>query len=223
MNSIDIFILIILFLTAISGLRKGFVLSIFSIVGFILSLFIAKLYYPVVSRFLISNTGIFTKISTFVSERVLKLTRGTSSTQSTESILDLFKLPTTLKEGVISNSTGVEQSAQNLISDNLTNIVITIISFFIVFIVAKILLNIAVKILDNITRLPGLNEVNKLLGFVIGVTKGIIIVYIIFAILTPVIAMYPDGFIANNTINSKLGYYFYTNNIIIMYLKTLSL
>jgi len=162
MNSIDIFILIILFLTALSGLRKGFVLSIFSIVGFILSLLIAKLYYPVVSRFLINNTGIFTKINTFVSERVLKLTRGTSSTQSTESLLDLFKLPKTLKEGVISNSTGIEQPAQNLISNNLSNIVIIIISFFIVFIVAKLILFIAVRMLDNIARLPGLNQVNKL-------------------------------------------------------------
>jgi len=222
LNAIDILIIAIFLAFGLSGYNKGFILSFFNLIGFIVSLYIAKLYYPIVYKYIVNNTEIYMKIKTYVVERVANMFSTIASGESMEGIIDSFKLPDPMKAGVIKNSYEMTQPIQETMGNDITNLIVTIISFLIVFLVAKIILFIVIRVLDGVSHLPVLNMANKSLGLGFGVLKGGLMVYVLFAILTPVITMFPDGFIANNTINSKLGNFFYTKNIIIMFIKTIS-
>nr|WP_279380163.1 CvpA family protein [Sporosalibacterium faouarense] len=114
---------------------------------------------------------------------------------------------------------GLTSSAGNYISDTLSHLFINIISIVVIFILARMVLVLIVNIANKISKLPILNTVNKTSGLFLGVIKGVLIIFIIFTILTPFIIISPEGTIASQTYHSTLGEFFYSNNIIIGFLK----
>ncbi|WP_183108777.1 CvpA family protein [Thermohalobacter berrensis] len=185
----DYIIILILLFNSLGGFRNGFIISAFNLVGFILSIYIAKLYYPILSEYIKANPAFFDKVKGFVEK----------FSQNIPLYNDIY-------------------SGEMLIN-MLTERAIDIISIVLVFFIAKILIYLAITILDNIAQLPILKQVNHISGLVFGLAKGILILYVLFALLTPVIKVFPDSFIAKGTLNSTFGYYLYNYNIIISYLK----
>ena len=59
MNCLDIVMIFILIYTMVNGLRLGFILSIFRIIQFILSIVITKKYYPYIYGYIINNTKVY--------------------------------------------------------------------------------------------------------------------------------------------------------------------
>ena len=57
---LDILLVIALILFALNGRRRGLILSVLSIVGYLVSLIVARTFSPQVSEFIISNTGLDT-------------------------------------------------------------------------------------------------------------------------------------------------------------------
>lgn len=211
MNWIDIIIIIILIVNALKGLTRGFILSIFNLLGFILSAYIAKLYYLDLSKYIIDHTSIFEKIRDFVLKR-----------------LDLFiiaKAPDVIKNRIFSgqdmysNTGQMSILDQSILADKLANVILNLISIVIIFFAARIIIMAIGGLIQYIAELPVLKQLNRLGGFVFGVLKGLLWIYFIFLLATPIILLSPDGFIAKSTFNSTLGVYFYNNNIILKLLK----
>jgi len=225
MNWMDFIIVIFLIGNVLEGMHKGLIFSIFNLAGFILAGYIAKLYYPIVAAFISNNPGMFTKIKNLVTERVAMLIERSSNPKDIGSILEVFELPQGAKEGIEYSSqlqapTGdIANSAGNYITEALTTTFVNVISILIVFIIARIIITLMINVLDNVAKLPVLNQFNKSAGLVFGLIKGVLIIYLIFAIISPIISIFPDSFIALGTSNSFLGSYFYSNNIIIYYLR----
>ncbi|WP_034429867.1 CvpA family protein [Caldisalinibacter kiritimatiensis] len=223
MNWVDLIVIIILVTSSLRGLVKGFIISLFNLVGFFIAAYIAKLYYPVLVGYIYKNTNFINRIESFIYERVFKIMEGNENGLDKDLIINGFKLPAPIKESLGNNinlHTGeITKSIGQALANEFTYIFVTIISIIIVFLAAKILLAIVVHVVDSIAKLPILRTFNRLTGFAFGLIKGVLIIYIIFAILTPVISMFPEGFIATGTYESTLGSYFYTQNVIINYLS----
>ncbi len=221
----DIVIIVIILLSAVNGLIKGFIITAFNLVGYIVAGIIAKLYYPFLATFIKDNTGIFVKAKDWVSEKVNETIGTFEGSTDTSSILDIFKLPNGIKEGMVDNIEAQNQLATadsslgNTIATSLTDVFISIISIIIVFVLARIVLAYLIRLLDVVARLPVLKQFNKISGLILGLLKGILIIHIAFAILTPIILTSPDGIVAKSTHDSEIGQYFYTNNLIIKVLK----
>ncbi len=225
MNIVDYITILIICVCTIDGIVRGFVLSFFNLIGFVVSIYIAKTYYPVVSKYVLSNTNLFSRISDFVNDRVFTITKGIQDFDNSETVLNIFKLPTPIKESMIENAqtfngaNSIVNNTQGYMSSNLTTLLINLLSIFIIFIVVRFLIYILTNILNTIVKIPILKQFNTFLGLIFGVTKGILIVYIVFAILTPIVSMFPHSYIADKTTCSTIGCFFYYNNIIINYLK----
>jgi len=225
MNWVDMTILIILIVNSLVGVKQGFIVSIFNLVGFILSYYFAKIYYPIVSEYIIANPDFFNKLKEFIGMKVQPLIIKNAAETDTGSILKNFKLPKPVMDGVLQNKLfgsyvqDMTDSISSLITETLTHMFVNIISFLIVFAIAQFVLMIIVRVLDSFVSLPILNQFNKLLGVGTGFIKGILVVYLILAVLTPIISFSPDGAIANGVFNSTFGYYLYDNNILLKYLK----
>ncbi|MGO1470177.1 MAG: CvpA family protein, partial [Tissierella sp.] len=96
------------------------------------------------------------------------------------------------------------------------------IRLFIVLIIYSIVNAILIMIIRKIDRffkLPILNTLNTFAGLVFGLLKGVLIVFIIYTLLTPVIILNKESFIATNTMESALGMYFYNPDFLLNFLK----
>lgn len=185
MNIIDIIILTVIALHALSGYVRGFVLSFLSLIRIFLSIAIVKLIYTSAIEFLTENTGIYNSLNNFIYPKVIELA----------------------KENILFST--------SLISDLLSKLVIILFLYFII----NIILSIIIRFIDSFFKSPILNRLNKSLGLVFGSAKGILIVFLIYSFLTPVIMLNNQSMLEINTSQSLLAHYFYHPEFLINLLQ----
>ena len=104
-------------------------------------------------------------------------------------------------------------------ADTITELIINLLVMIVIYFIINLILTIIIKSIDSVFKLPILNTVNKFAGLIFGLLKGVLIVFIIYALLTPVIALNQQSFIANATRDSALAEYFYRPEFLTNYLK----
>ncbi len=196
MNWIDYAIIAILALGAVTGLRKGLISSLSSIVCLLVSIMVAKTYYREVTVFLVENTPLEEKIRGFLVDKAL--------------VKNLILAPT--GESTVFSITSSFTSDLNSF---VTVLIINAISIITIFLIARIILGIAEGLLVGIVNVPGLREVNSIGGAIVGTAKNILVLMLIFTIITPVSAMKPLSGITGAIEASSLAKYFHTYNFIL--------
>lgn len=185
MNIIDLIILSIIVLTALSGYHRGFILSFLSLVKIFLSIIIARITYPYVIQFLTQSTNIYNSINNFLYPKITNLINERA----------LFS------------------------ADSITKLIINLLVMMVIYSIINLILSTIIVSIDRVFKLPVLNTVNKFAGLIFGLVKGVLIIFIIYALLTPVIALNPQSFIASATSASALAEYFYRPEFLTNYLK----
>lgn len=224
MNWVDICIFTILALNSLIGFNQGFIVSIFNLAGLIISYFIARLFYPVIAQFLLGNQAIYQKLRGSVDKRLYSIFEDKADIFGPLPFLDGLNLPKPLIDTLSSSpkvdsyTSQISQAVIDIMSEAITGILIDVISLIVAFIVARVVLIIIVRMLSIFSKLPVLNQFNKLFGLAFGLIKGILIILIIFIVLTPLISISPNGAIAEGVFGSTLGYYLYDNNLLLKYL-----
>lgn len=122
-------------------------------------------------------------------------------------LINIFKLDIVILDFVYSNPGVFENIVSLLEEDVVNNIVfrvINVISIILLFILLKLLFSIVFSILNKITKLPILNEVNKLGGVIVGLAEGVVIAYLLMIVINwlPISMLEP---IKKDLPNSKLG------------------
>lgn len=67
---LDLLVIILIFIYAYKGWRRGLIFSILSIVGYIISLAMARAFSPDLTKFLIENTGVDRWLDKFLEDRI---------------------------------------------------------------------------------------------------------------------------------------------------------
>jgi len=75
-------------------------------------------------------------------------------------------------------------SLEGYICELLTNIILNALGFFITFIVAAAGLAILCFVLDLLSKLPVLHQINTLAGAVMGALEGLVVLWIVFIVIT---------------------------------------
>lgn len=204
MNWVDYGIIAILAFGVISGLRKGLVMSISSIICLLASIIVAKTYYKAVTMFLVKSTPIQEKITSFLSEKAF--------------VKNMVLAP--------SGESAVFSISKNFTGDLnsfVTVLIINAISVLMIFLVVRLLLGFAEGLLVGAVEMPGLREVNSIGGAVVGFVKNVLIIMLIFTIITPVSAIKPLSSIASGIEASTFAKYFYMYNFILGWIWTAAL
>lgn len=195
---IDIIILCIIALSTFIGYKKGLIKVAFGLVSFLLAIIISVLLYKPISNFIISYTTIDDNIEQAIEERL-------SSTNTTDEET----------ENIIANYySNIKNASTNVIADNISKTIINIGCMLIVFIISKIILLFFKFSGDLIAKLPLIKQFNSAGGFIYGLLKGFILIYVFFAlvaILSPLININSFINIINSSIISNI---MYNNNII---------
>lgn len=224
MNFVDIIIIIFIGLTCFEGYKRGFIKTLFDTIGLIVSFLISKEFYYIIEKFLLKNTKLFVKIHDFFEIKAAGLTEilQNSSGNIANSFREALKLPVELQNVVsdifISNSVS-NVDPFTIFVDRISVLLIRSISFLITFLIIYVILVIASNFINVIFKLPGLNLVNRLLGAATGVLKSIIILYIAFALCSPLIGFVQNNMFIDGILKSESSKIFYNNNLILNYLS----
>ncbi|MCR2044389.1 CvpA family protein [Anaerosalibacter massiliensis] len=189
MNWVDYLIIFIIIINIIRSTKIGLVRSIFSILRLLVSIYVAKLYYPALSGYIIKTPFLHKGFEKFFGGIINILFYGK------------------IKEG--------EGPLYNIASQGLTKIGINIISILIIYLLVRWLLGYLERFISFLFKAPILKQLNRFGGFLFGLIRGVLILYLIFAIITPIQSIYPQGAIPKAVENSMLSGYFKNHNIII--------
>ncbi|MEG0014029.1 MAG: CvpA family protein [Clostridium sp.] len=218
---LDIIIIVFIGLTGFIASRKGFIKAAYQLSSFILALVISVMVYPIMSSIL-KLMPMYEGIKNWNIERVssLKIIGGLQAQSDTIREATAW-LPDFMSEQIVQNNNPEIYNLMHVeglveyISTYIADICINAMAIVIVWIIVRIILSIIVGTLDLFTKLPILNFTNKIVGFVLGITKGTCIIWLIYLVI-PFLMIAPQFTVIENLLNqSILGQWLYNNNLIL--------
>jgi Colicin V production protein. len=189
MNWLLIVVVAILVINSLIGMKAGMIKTIFSLCSMVIALFLTIWLSPYVNDYMRGNDKIYEAISTKV-EKVLPVIDKSTDKNEQVTLIEGMSLPKPIKDALIENNNAdaykklAVKSFKDYIKGYVTGIVINALAFSLTFIVILILLWVISIALDIISKLPLLNQINKLAGLVAGFVHGVILVWLLFIILT---------------------------------------
>ena len=203
---LDLVILRIFILCIMMGYVRGLTGSLIKIVSFVLSLIIAFVLFIPISNLIIDNTQIDENIEQTIREMIV------GNTEEEQ------KMPEAITDYITEQVENASDSAKETIADNTAREVsLTIVkagTWIVLFIVARILLILLRFITSLIAKLPVIKQFDKLGGIIYGILEGLIIIYVILAIISFVLPMM-NGTLANAIEESYVGSMMYNNNLLL--------
>lgn len=197
---LDLIVILIIALFTFIGYKQGLIKSAIKIASFFIAIIIALVLYKPVSTLIINNTTIYDKIENTIIEKV------TPEGMKPE---DEASQATKIPQGFI-----VE--ANNSIKDiaNTTTIkIIEVCTVLVLYIIARIALKFVAALGDLIAKIPILKQFNKLGGTIFGLIKGLLIVYVILAVVYLISPLLKEN-TSNKIEKSMLTKNMYNNNLI---------
>ncbi len=194
---IDGILLVILLLSCISGIRKGFIKTLFGLGAAIFSLIVSFSFKENLAKIFSEKwfyDVVYNKIYTYVDG--IKETVNSTGESVSQALNSGFLKYFNIGNIEILDSESVENISQSVakpVSETLSETVAFVILFFATFILVTFLL----KIIDAIVKLPVLAQLNGLLGFAAGIVKGLIICFVVSAIFKIIYPYLQLGSLAN--------------------------
>lgn len=230
MGYLDYALIIIILICAGVGYNKGLIKMIYSLSSTIIGIFLAYFLYPQVSALLIKHTGLYNFIMNKAIQalNLKELARNAVTSQDQMQVIQNLKIPSFLKKILIDDNnpvvynllkaTGVEE----YIGGTIATIAINALAFLIVLLVVMILLNIIAQVLNLVSKLPVVHQLNKVGGLAIGLAQSVIFIWIVCILLSFVIALQGDEKLLLLVDQSPLVKIFYNNNLILKFISSLT-
>lgn len=204
---VDLVILAIFIICIIIGYVRGLTGSLIKILSFVLSIVIAFILFIPISNLIIENTQIDENLEQSIREMII------GNGQNEEE-----NMPQAITDYIGQKVEGAADDAKEAIADSTANeVAITIVkagTWIVLFIVARILLIFLRFITSLIAKLPVIKQFDKLGGIIYGILEGLIIIYVLLAIISFVSPML-NGNLASAIDESYVGSMMYNNNLLL--------
>lgn len=181
MSWLLVIVLGIIILNALIGRKVGLIKIIFSIFSFIIALILTVWISPTVNGMLNNNETFYEKASQKVEDMLFK---EQVETKDEDDVIEGLPLPKSIKESLQKNKDKQEANIKSYITSHVTGIVINALAFVLTFVVVFIGLWVISIALSIISKLPILNQLNKMAGLLVGGLQGVIVVWILFVLIT---------------------------------------
>lgn len=196
---LDLIVILVIALFTFIGYKQGLIKVAIKIASFFIAIIIALVLFKPVSTLVINNTTIDDKIENAIIEKI------TPEGMKPEDKVETQNLPS----GIIKNT---NDSIKN-IAETLTTKLIELCTILILYIVARIVLKFIAALATLIEKIPILKQFNKLGGTVYGLVKGVLIVYVILAIIYLASPLLKEN-TSKKIEEARLTKMMYNNNII---------
>lgn len=186
MNWLLLVALLLIGVCAFAGWRAGFVKTVFSLISTIAVIILTLIFSPVVSNMMKNNDAIFGGIK----EKIGMVVDLSGEEEDSESFIDGLALPDSIKDMLKSNedvsnyANNPMESLEDYICELLAGVVINAIGFIVTFLIAAAGMAILCFVLDVISKLPLLHQINTMAGVAAGALEGLVILWILFIVIT---------------------------------------
>ena len=216
---VDIICLVIIIFIVSRSAFKGFLSSIISFFGALISIIISYTVCKPISEYIYSSF-LENKIVSYITESIGNISTDNAShilqkiEESIETlpsaIVSLFQSNGQSVVDIVTNNIGqsVDTIAKTLSNNIVEPLVITLIStivFILSFIILSILFGFLEKLFVGIKKIPVIGKLNSILGAIFGVFHSLIILYIIYLVLNLVTSL-PNislPYITTETLNNS--------------------
>ena len=203
MNWLLIVVICIIAWNAVRGYTRGLLRIVYSLAACILMLTASSMAAPYVRDNILSQTGIESVIYSNIEKQIA--VQGQKATGD-------FDMANILLQ---------QSGAYDSISMQLTNAIMTGLSFFIVIFLLGIVEYFVRRLIRKIERVPVISTVNRVAGFGVGFIKGIVIVWLLLALIS-LLATSEAGQAMTVYINDSLMLkYLYENNPVIKLIENI--
>ena len=203
MNWLLIAVICIIAWNVVRGYTRGVLRMVYSLAAWVVMLTASTMAAPYVRDHILSQTGIEPVILNGIEKQI--------AAQGQKATVD-FDMANILLQ---------QSGAYDTISAQLTNAIMTGLSFFVVFFLLGIVAYIVRHIIRKIERVPVIGTVNLISGFAVGFIKGMVIVWLLLA-LTSLFAASEIGQTMTAYINdSMMLKYLYENNPVIKLIENI--
>lgn len=229
MNFIDIAILLILAITILGGLYRGFVNTVFNIGATILSLLIGRIAIPVVSGIVKGSADLFntmlyyTEGSEYAAITDVELTRAPISSISSDqlhTVLQNADMPLPMDRCVIKNiaSEAFRDSGVTTLGDyfnqTIVCVVINILKLILIFAVVRLILGFVIRGVEyGRGGFPVLSRGDGVIGAGLGLIHGVLMMFVIFLIVPVMLTVLPKLY--EFLSESFFGEFFYQANFLL--------
>ena len=232
MNLINAFFILIIVIVVFEGIYRGFLFTASDLGGFFLAIITSYLLYPVVSsavkasdslfKFLLYYTEGAEKIYNFEDTSLLvseitpqKLDAVISSSVTHSSLTEPFS--TLIRQNVLSQAFAPDglQKLGDYYNMTIVCAVLNILSFAAVFILARIVYTFVLGAINYSVQFPELKQYDRATGVLFGVTKGMLLCFLIVTIVPVIFLVVPVDRIVEYFNDSSIGMFFYQNNFFI--------
>ena len=195
---IDIIILVFILLSAIGGYRKGLISLGIHLFAFVLALLISFVLYRPIGNIIINTTQVDETIQVTIQKNA-------------ETMVNTKGFENDLTKSLVESA---ENGMLPEVSKELAYNIVYLGTMIVLFLVLRVCLMLVNTVANAISKLPVLDQVNKLGGAAYGVVRGIIITYAVLLIISLGIAINPTTKLAQMIDDTYLAKTMMENNIL---------
>ena len=229
MNPVDWAILGILGISVLFGLYRGFIASVASMGGCLISLAASFWLSPKVAEFLRDNTSVsnmlmsYADATTRLKDSALSALNVQGLTSETISaILSRASLPAPLDRLLQSNleqqayrTAGIPQDVGHYVTQTIVSALMNVLCFVATFIILLILFHVIVNLLKAIFKFPVLKQLNALAGGAFGLLRGALLCFVLFALMPLLQTVIPVEGLSDMVQSSTFAPFFNSGNLIL--------
>lgn len=229
MNPVDWVILGILAVSVLFGMYRGFIASVASMGGCLISLAASFWLSPRVAEFLETNMTLSSTLMSYA-DAATRLKDSTLSslkvaglsTENISTILSRASLPAPLDkllqnnlEQQVYSTANIPQDVGHYVTQTIVSALMNVICFVLTFVVLMILFHVIVNLLKAIFRFPVLKQLNSLAGGVFGLLRGALLCFALFALTPLLLTVVPVEGLGDMINTSALAPLFNSGNLIL--------
>lgn len=213
LNLLEIAVLAALVVLILSGMRKGFVRKLASVLSLICSIVLVSLFLPYITEFLKTDTPVYEYITEqcqlVVSEQVAAGLAGNPggdqdmadssaalpdtlalTEEEQESVIRSLPLPEMLRKQILkyNNKDGYRSlqvsTFQDYIIHYIASAILNILAFLLSVILVQVLIHVLIHCLKILSHVPGISFVNRLAGGAVGILQWLFLMWLFFLVLS---------------------------------------
>ena len=226
MNVIDIVILAILGLSVLVGLYRGFISSVASMGGCLLSLGLSFWLSPKLAEAIQNNPSIlktlvsYTDAATKLGDPALASSNVPTLTETAiGEILHKVSLPaplnTLLQNNLQNQVFGAAADVGTYVSQTIIGAILNVICFIVCFLVLMLVIHFVINFLKVVFKFPVLKQLNSVAGGAFGLIRGALLCFVAFALLPLIQTLLPVQDINQLVETSALAPLFNSGNLIL--------
>ncbi len=229
MNFIDIAILLVLGITILGGLYRGFVSTVYNVGATIISLIVGRICIPLVSSMVKGSADLFnmmlyyTEGSEYVAITDVELTRASIASISSDqlhTVLQNADMPIPMDRCIIKNiaSEAFRASGVTTLGDyfnqTIVCVVINILAMLLVFVIVRLLLGFVIRGMEyGRGGFPVLTRGDGVIGAGLGLIHGVLLLFAIFLLVPVMLTVLPKLY--EFLSESFFGEFFYQANFLL--------